>query len=162
MDCEKCGEREASIHLTQVVDDQMNTFHLCDACAATKGLEPGVQSGNALLTDFLAQMGKGIGAAPSTGECPFCGTTLADLKRTGRLGCPQCYEHFQQHLRGLLRKLHGGAQHAGKAYRVDPTEVDRTTQLADLRRGLQLAIGAEDFERAASLRDQIRRIEGEG
>ncbi|MDQ3556006.1 MAG: UvrB/UvrC motif-containing protein [Gemmatimonadota bacterium] len=139
----------------------MSTFHLCDACAAAKGLEPGVQSGNAVLTDFLAQMGKGIGPMPATGECPFCGTTLAELKRTGRLSCAECYEHFQQHLRGLLRKLHGGSQHAGKAYRADPSELDPTIQLADLRRGLQLAVGAEDFERAASLRDQIRRMEAE-
>ena len=161
MECENCREREASIHLTQVVNDQMSTFHLCDACAAAKGLEPGVQSGNALLTDFLAQMGKGIGAAPATGACPFCETTLADLKRTGRLGCPECYAHFQQHLRGLLRKLHGGTQHAGKTYLGDGAAVDRSTQLAELRRGLQQAVGAEDFERAASLRDQIRRVEAE-
>ncbi len=162
MECENCGEREASIHLTQVVNDQMSTFHLCDSCAAAKGLEPGVQSGNALLTDFLAQMGKGIGPTPTTGACPFCATTLADLKRTGRLGCPECYGHFQQQLRGLLRKLHGGTQHAGKLYRADPADLDRATHLAELRRGLQQAVTTEDFERAASLRDQIRRVETQG
>lgn len=159
MDCENCGEREASIHLTQVVDDQMSTFHLCDRCAAEKGLEPGVQGGSALLADFLAQMGKGIAPSPATGACPFCGETLADLKRTGRLGCPECYSQFEQHLRSLLRKLHGGTQHAGKLYRSQPAEASRSTQLARLRRDLQQAVEAEDFEQAATLRDQIRRAE---
>lgn len=157
MECEHCGEREASIHLTQVDGDQMSTFHLCDGCAAEKGLEPGVQGGNALLADFLAQIGTGIAPTPATGACPFCGVTLTDLKRTGRLGCPECYSHFDQHLRGILRKLHGGTQHAGKSYHSNAAKVDRSARVARLRRDLQQAVEAEDFEHAATLRDQIRR-----
>ena len=55
--CDHCGENEAIIHLTQIVNNQMSTFHLCERCAAEKGLEPGVNVGNFPLTDFLAQMG---------------------------------------------------------------------------------------------------------
>jgi len=64
--CDHCGEHEAIIHLTQIVNNQMSTFHLCEKCAAEKGLEPGVSVGNFPLTDFLAQMGKGL--APERGE----------------------------------------------------------------------------------------------
>ena len=164
MQCEKCGQNPAVIHLTQIVNNEMNTRHLCDSCAAEMGLDTGAEAepGNAPLTDFLAQMGKGLpvgGAAPA-GECEFCGLTMSDFKRTGRLGCPHCYSHFDQHLRGLLRKLHGGTQHMGKVYLPpDPRDTDRTARIASLRRSLARAVESEDFERAAVLRDQIRRME---
>jgi hypothetical protein len=85
--CDQCGENEAVIHLTQIVDNQMGTFHLCEACAADKGLEPEPKMDNLPLTDFLAQMSQEHDAGP-TGrpECEFCGLTLKDFKKTGRLG----------------------------------------------------------------------------
>lgn len=157
--CESCGEREASIHLTQVEQNEMRTIHLCDACASEQGLESGMQGGSAMLADFLAEMGKGASSAQSAGACSFCATTLRDLKRTGRLGCPDCYTEFDQHLRGILRKLHGSTQHTGKMYTADAEEIDRAAHLAGLRRRLEIAVEGEDFEQAVALRDQIRRLE---
>jgi protein arginine kinase activator len=162
MRCDHCGTNEAVIHLTQIVNNQMSTFHLCEACAEEKGLEPGVSAGNFPLTDFLAQMGKGaeVGAAAPPGACAFCGLRMEDFKKIGRLGCPHCYSTFEAHLRGLLRRLHGGTQHVGKVYLPpDPTEAERQERLAGLRRKLSKAIGNEDFERAAQIRDQIRALE---
>ena len=162
MQCEKCGNNPAVIHLTQIVDNEMSTRHLCDFCAAEMGLDAGDSAETAPLTDFLAQMGKALpaGSASSTGACEFCGLTMNDFKRTGRLGCPHCYSQFDQHLRGLLRKLHGGTQHMGKVYLPpNPRESDRTARIASLRRSLARAVESEDFERAAVLRDQIRRAE---
>ncbi len=140
----------------------MSTFHLCEACAAEKGLEPGASMGNFPLTDFLAQMGKGGTTEGSTtdGACAFCGLTLAEFRKTGRLGCSHCYVSFETHLRGLLRRLHGGTQHVGKVYLPgDPALADRQERLAGLRRKLDKAVQGEDFERAAQLRDQIRALE---
>ncbi len=37
--CEQCHEREAVIHLTQIVNEQVTTLHLCERCAAEKGVE---------------------------------------------------------------------------------------------------------------------------
>ncbi|HEX2095386.1 MAG TPA: UvrB/UvrC motif-containing protein [Longimicrobiaceae bacterium] len=162
MQCDKCGKNPAVYHVTQIINNETSTRHLCDTCAAEMGLESGVSAETAPLTDFLAQMGKGLaGAAGSSpGACEFCGLTMNDFKRTGRLGCPHCYSHFDQHLRGLLRKLHGGTQHMGKVYLPpDPRATDRTARIASLRRSLQRAVDSEDFERAAVLRDQIRRME---
>ncbi len=162
MRCENCGKHDAVIQLTQIVNNQMSQFHLCDACAAEKGLETTVSSTTSPLTDFLAQMGKGLGAETATAveTCPSCGLGLNDFRRTGRLGCAVCYSHFGQHLRSLLRRLHGGSQHVGKVYMPpDPSESDRMARVVSLRRSLQKAIEAEDFERAAGLRDQLRRID---
>ncbi|MBI4409793.1 MAG: UvrB/UvrC motif-containing protein [Gemmatimonadetes bacterium] len=160
--CDHCGDQEAVIHLTQIVNNEMTTFHLCEKCAAEKGLEPGVNVGNFPLTDFLAQMGKGSTAelAGSNGPCAFCGLRLEDFKKTGRLGCSHCYVTFEVHLRNLLRRLHGGTQHVGKVYLPpDPTQAEKHERLAGLRRKLDKAVASEDFERAASLRDEIRMLE---
>jgi protein arginine kinase activator len=159
--CENCGKNEAAIHLTQIQNNEMTTRHLCEVCAEAMGLSSG-QPANAPLADFIAQMGKSIAAetVAAAGTCPSCGLTLADFKKTGRLGCARCYSTFDTSLRGLLRKLHGGTQHVGRHYlSPDPSEVDRTARVVSLRRSLSRAVEAEDFERAAALRDQIRRLE---
>ena len=159
--CENCGKNEAAIHLTQIQNNEMSTRHLCEVCAEGMGLSGG-PAAPAPLADFIAQMGKSIAAESTTaaGTCPSCGLTLADFKRTGRLGCARCYSTFDTSLRGLLRKLHGGTQHSGKVYLpTEPTETDRTARVVSLRRSLARAVEAEDFERAAGLRDQIRRLE---
>ncbi|HYH79504.1 MAG TPA: UvrB/UvrC motif-containing protein [Longimicrobium sp.] len=158
--CDRCAKNEASIHFTQIQNNEATTRHLCEGCAAALGLDPGTGT-TAPLADFLAQMGKPMAAEQGAlGTCPSCGLTLADFKRTGRLGCPRCWSVFEPSLKGLLRKLHGGTQHVGKVYLPpDPTEMDRTARVVSLRRSLQRAVDEEDFERAAGLRDQIRRLE---
>jgi protein arginine kinase activator len=165
--CDRCGNNEAAIHFTQIQNSETTTRHLCESCAAELGLDPGGSVGGpatAPLADFLGQLGKAI-AGESTwaaGACPGCGLTLADFKRTGRLGCARCWSAFEPSLKGLLRKLHGGTQHVGKVYLPpDPTEMDRTARAVSLRRSLQRAVDEEDFERAAALRDQIRRLEAQ-
>ena len=136
--CDHCGDREAVIHLTQIVNNEMSTFHLCDQCAAEKGLEPGATMGNFPLTDFLAQMGKSgeVRADATDGTCAFCGLTLEEFRKTGRLGCSHCYVSFDAHLRGLLRRLHGGTQHVGKVYLpADPALADRADRVLLLNEG---------------------------
>lgn len=164
MKCEVCGTKEAVVHYTQVVDNETTTMHLCEECAAEKGLETGESPSNAPLADFLAKMG-GASAQSQEGPdddltCPFCGLTFSSFKDVGRLGCPQCYPTFEAYLRGLLRRIHGGTQHVGKVYLPpDPSVSQREMRLEELRRKLQRAISTENFERAAEIRDEIRTLE---
>jgi len=152
------------VHYTQVVNNETKTLHLCERCAAEKGLQTSASSGNLLLADFLAKMGGDGSASTESSEeevtCPFCGLSARDFKEVGRLGCPQCYPTFESYLRGLLRRIHGGTQHVGKVYLPpDPTASEKQKRLEALRRKLERAVDAEDFERAAELRDQIRTLE---
>jgi protein arginine kinase activator len=162
--CEQCGDREATVHLTQIVQDEHSSVHLCPECAAERGVQSDLTPPSAPLVDFLAQMGKGLPAesfSPAH-QCSFCGLSLADFKRTGRLGCSHCWAEFESQLRPLLRRLHGGTRHVGKIYlSPDPHEADRTARLTHLRRSLQRAVDEEDFERAATLRDEVRLLEAE-
>ncbi|HZD06342.1 MAG TPA: UvrB/UvrC motif-containing protein [Longimicrobiales bacterium] len=167
MRCENCGEREAEIHLTQIEGDEMTTVHLCPACAADQGVGTPLPTEAAPLTDFLAQITESGSAesslAGSRESCPYCGTSPGDFRKTGRLGCPQCYPHFESQLKSLLRRVHGAVQHVGKVY-VSPGEAedDTSVRLASLRRRLERAVEIEDFETAARLRDEIHALEVAG
>ena len=165
MVCDICGSGEAVVELTQIVNNEVSTSHLCEKCAAAKGLDTTPEPTNFPLTDFLAQMGEESTGEerPSTVRCTFCGLTFADFRETGRLGCPHCYATFETQLRGLLRRIHGSTRHVGKVYLPpDPTASEMEKRLEGLRRKLQRAVDAEDFERAAELRDKIRALEPAG
>ena len=158
--CESCGENEAIIHLTTIENNQMTTSHLCEGCAASKGIDSATESSNQPLQDFIQQVGK-AGGETATAPCPYCGMKLDEFKKLGRLGCPQCYVSFEPHLKSLLRRLHGSVQHLGKVYLPpDPSQAERAERLAGLRRKLDKAVETEDFERAAKIRDMIRTLEG--
>jgi protein arginine kinase activator len=159
--CDDCADNEAIIHVTQIENNEVRTYHLCEACAAVKGLEPEQSVGNLPLTEFLAQVGRGGESGTAPGPCVFCGLKLEEFKKSGRLGCPQCYVSFDLHLKGLLRRLHGGTQHVGKVYLPpDPSLAEQQERIAGLRRKLDRAVQSEDFERAAQIRDMIRTMEG--
>jgi protein arginine kinase activator len=164
MKCESCREREAVVHLTQIVNDAVSQLHLCEVCAGERGVEPPMVS-QSPLGSFLAAMGKGPGTAEgplvsAPRQCPGCGATLQDFRETGRLGCPECYECFEAPLRDLLRRLHGSAVHAGERYLEPGADPRRQDQAAEvLRAELRKAVAAENFELAAELRDRLRAME---
>lgn len=163
MICESCGDNDAVIHLTQIEGNEMSEVHLCEVCAAERGLETEVQSTGLPLTDFLAQMSGESSSSRTDADtrCPFCGLTFGEFRQAGRLGCPQCWSAFEAHLTGLLRRVHGSTQHIGKVYLPpDPSASEREKRLEGLRRQLERAVDIEDFERAATLRDEIRSFVG--
>lgn len=162
MKCESCGENDAVVHLTQIENNEMSVVHLCESCAAAQGLETPSEGPSVPLADFLAEMSgdEGTHAQASAGRCPFCGLTFREFRDVGRLGCPQCWSAFEDHLQGLLRRVHGATSHIGKVYLPpDPTASERQKRLQALRRRLERAVELEDFERAAELRDEIRAFE---
>lgn len=159
MMCELCGDNEASVHLTQAVNDQVRDMHLCQECAAKSGLN--IQ-GSMALADVL--LGVGLPKASDTRQasdraCARCQMRLADFKKTTRLGCPECYDAFATELETLIDSMHRSHQHAGKIpSRVPARRAARlATSVAALKQALDAAVAAEDFEEAAKLRDRIRR-----
>lgn len=166
MQCENCGEIEAVIQLTQIENNKMTSLHLCEQCAAAKGLETqGPPATSFPLQEFLAQMGgESPTPVPATvdDKCGFCGLSFQGFRKAGRLGCPHCYVAFEGHLRSLLGRIHNSTQHVGKVYLPpDPTASQLERRLEGLRGQLRRAVDAEDFERAAQLRDEIRTLEVE-
>jgi protein arginine kinase activator len=169
MTCEECREREAVVHLTQIVNEQVNTIHLCAKCAAERGVESPALLTKTPLGTFLAAMGKPGGSETDTavsGTCPACGFTLADFREAGRLGCSECYVAFGGQLRDLIRRLHGSTLHVGERYTGQGPASPKVHQPqrgpddgTALRERLRQAVDDENFELAAELRDRLRTLE---
>jgi protein arginine kinase activator len=159
MICEVCQTENATVHLTQIISGKMQKIDLCEKCAKEKGVaDPAGFS--------LADMLLGLGAADEiktngTEElvCPQCGFTQPDFKKTGRLGCPQCYVTFEEGLSVILKDMHKGTAHKGKVpSRAAKVQVYQN-QLKTLHAELQSAVQSENYEQAAALRDRISQLE---
>ncbi len=161
MVCDQCKERDAVVHLTQIVENAVTQVHLCERCAAERGIETTVAEPKHPLGDFLQAVQQQAAQLPGdAARCAYCGTSLRDFRASGRLGCAHCYGAFEQSLRELLRRVHGATRHEGWRYEPrDPDLVTREQTLHQLRERLQRAVADEAFELAASLRDQIRGLE---
>lgn len=160
--CDQCKERDAVVHLTQIVNAEVTQVHLCEKCAAAKGIETTVSMPKHPLGDFLHAVQQQ--AAPVVGDqmrCAYCQTSLRDFRASGRLGCAHCYTAFEGALRELLRRVHGAARHRGREYEIPApdTAPPSALELEALREQLQQAVATEEFELAAQLRDQIRALE---
>jgi protein arginine kinase activator len=164
MNCADCHVNKATVHFTQIVNDETETFHLCQSCAQKRGLKTGPSDTQAPLSDFLSEMGAPIFTKATSANlaCPRCGCTFRQFRKTGRLGCAHCYSTFEQEMSALLRKIHGSNEHLGIAQEeaIGPLG-EEEARLLTLRRQLRQAVEREEYERAAELRDAITRLEDE-
>jgi len=169
MRCDQC-DNEATVHEVTVVGNQKVEKHLCESCAQAEGLttQP-TEPINALLSKFIMAPGlvqqavtgggkqKNENKAPS---CPECGMTWMEFRKSGLLGCSQCYETFESRMAPLIERAQEGAtHHVGKAPRGSAGLADHQRTLRTLRAELTEAIEAEQYEHAAQLRDSISEIE---
>ena len=159
--CELCKQAQATVHLTEIVNDQMSELHLCETCANQKGAQVESHFGLADLLSGLADFGKTQEPSEevSTKACPNCGMTYDDFRKVGRLGCSECYGTFKRSLGSLLKRIHGSPIHIGKSPSRLVKPPKAKLELAELKKKLERAIEEEAFEDAARLRDQIRQME---
>jgi len=161
MICCNCKEKPATVHYTKIDGDKMHKLDLCEACAKAKGVnDPQGFS----LADMLLGLGASQEIEQAAGgadlKCPQCGFAQTDFKKSGRLGCSECYKTFAEGLEGLLKTMHKGTRHVGKM----PESLRQSREAADhlktLHKKLAKAIEDENFEQAATLRDEIKQLAG--
>ena len=161
--CTICKEKQATVHLTQIVGDKMQKLDLCEDCAKTKGINDPTSFGLADL-DLMLGLGASQQLEQAAGgvelKCPRCGFTQADFKKSGRLGCPECYKTFADGLAGLLKTMHKGTRHTGKAPEALRATRENADKLKTLQTKLARAIKDENYEQAALLRDEIKQLTG--
>lgn len=161
MKCDQC-DNEATVHEVTITNGVKGERHLCERCATS------VQPMSLPIAQAIKQVVTSHArAAMKPGSCPACGLTFAEFKQHGLLGCPDCYAAFESSLAPLLERAHEGGvahtgkrpQHAGEAQpdpRPDSALQERLERLQRIRRELELAVKAEQYERAAKLRDELR------
>jgi protein arginine kinase activator len=159
MKCQRCT-RQATRHITEVLENaQIEDLHLCEGCCEEFLREPLSAS-----TQKKKKKSKKITQQEEPDEvsghqCPSCGLKFIDYRNTTRLGCANDYQVFREELLPLLESIHGEKQHCGKIPKRFPENRQIQLELSRLRRDLNEAISKEQYETAARLRDDIRRLE---
>ncbi len=156
--CDHC-DKPATVHLTEITNGQKSEKHLCEDCAVSQGIT--IKSSvpiSQLLEDFILQS---VSAEASETTCEICGLTFGAFRKQGLLGCPNDYEAFQEALVPLLEHAQeGSSQHTGKVPHRAGKDQKRMNSVLKLRGELKAAVAAEDYERAAALRDHLKELEG--
>ena len=154
--CKRCNKNEATIHITEVSNGQHHESHLCEQCAEADGaVIKNPVTINQLLSSFIMAHSGAAELAELT--CPQCGVSFLEFRQHGLLGCPNDYEVFAQPLDSLLTRIHGmDTHHVGKVPSRGSHEQKKNMELLRLRRELALAVEAEEYEKAAQLRDRIK------
>ena len=164
--CQECQKRNATVHVTQIINGEQQVQHLCEQCAQIKGefgFDQPPFSLQSLLTGLMnldAQpAGQVVGFNTTKIQCDNCGLTYAQFGQIGRFGCSQCYTTFGERLLPLMRRIQGSTQHVGKIPERAGGAVKLRRNIEQLRQQLQALIIREEFEQAAEVRDQIRQME---
>jgi len=160
--CDKC-DKPATHHSVDVKGKGENQIkvekHLCDLHAAEEGLT--IKPAHTPIKELLGHIAHAAGEQMVTSTpaaCGNCGMTFRRFREKSLLGCPDCYNAFENALVPLLERAHEGASsHVGKVPLRAGGDQQRTLLVARLRKRLELAVEAEDYELAARLRDEIKR-----
>lgn len=159
--CEVCGQNAATVHVTDIVSAKKRESHLCDHCYKTR--ENSYKSQEVSVAEALGGLvNVKLDTEEAVTACPHCGMTYEDFRAQGRLGCPHDYEHFKRRLEALLDKIHESVKHAGKRPKFHESRVELRKKLEDLKLELKRAVEVENYEKAAEVRDAIKKLEQPG
>lgn len=171
--CDSCKKNEANFHYTKIVNGMKKEYHLCQECARKfeeKGELEEFDFTSPLLSfpNILSGLMNYVGIPDSsqrkdTLTCKNCGMSFDEFKRTGLLGCSNCYSDFQKELYSVIKRVQGNTKHTGKVPGKSPKEASNERKVQSLKEQLLSAVTNEEYEKAAVIRDEIKKIEkGEG
>lgn len=169
--CEKCKQNEASFHFRENINGVVREMHLCPKCASELGynsilsemsafnpfeeMNVGVQN---LLGSLFSQE-LPIGNASEEYKCAFCGTTFEQFAQSAMAGCANCYRKFYDDMLPYIQRIHGRTRHVGKIPATAGRQLKLQRELTSLRQQLNDAVSAQEYEKAAELRDKIKELE---
>lgn len=161
MKCEICHANQATVHMTEVTPQGVRELHFCDECAQKKNVNYKTQIPEGLVQHLQQALTKPSARGGPEVKCPDCGMTYSEFRSKARLGCARDYEVFRAGLLPLIEKIHGGTQHKGKIPKRTGKPFARERELAQLEGMLGRLVKEEAFEKAAEVRNRIRRLRDE-
>ncbi len=163
MICGICGKNQATSHFTSIVNGNYKELWLCPECAKNKGIGIGNLFTHT-ATDFSSFLGSffgdGLPSRTSATRCKSCGSSFADIARSGKVGCADCYTNFYDELLPSIQKIHGNITHTGKIASCANPQLKAEKELEKIKTELDNAVKEQNFELAAKLRDKIKEMEG--
>lgn len=185
--CDNCGKKEANVKYSENINGVKREFNLCEECSKKLGIGEinfkMPMDFSSFLGDFMEDF-----ATPEfmplfsdikTLKCNECGYTFDDIVNTGRLGCANCYDVFEDRLDPIIRKIQNSNRHAGRIGKILDSKIEKrqekndnkkvenkeessnknNNELENLQLKLKEAIKDERYEEAAKIRDKIKEIE---
>jgi protein arginine kinase activator len=163
--CQRCGQKEATVHLTKIVNGEKTELFLCEDCAKETGQLPFNEydpfSFQNLLKGILNPELSSVSGSGMESTCSRCGLDYKEFSQEGLFGCPECYNAFADRLDPLLKRIHGSNHHNGKVPKRRGGTLRVRREIEELRVRLQKEVDRENFEKAAELRDQIHELEAQ-
>jgi len=183
MKCENCGNNEANVKYTQIINGEKKQMFLCEECSQKLGINDihfnMPINFTSFLTDFFDDM-NGISLMPGIPElsqpkCTKCGLTWDDFLHTGKFGCSNCYTDFETRIDPILRSLQGATSHIGRLgevkkgntvkqnldEKINNVNTINVNEVDKLKEDLKQAIKEERYEDAAKIRDELKKHDEE-
>lgn len=179
--CENCGKRQANVRYSENINGIKRELNLCEECSKKLGIG---HMDFSMPIDFSSFFGEFMEdfATPEfmpllneikTLKCDQCGYTFDDIANTGKLGCGNCYDVFEERLDPIIKKIQGSNQHIGRVGKIIDNKIDKkiekkaedkkektseNVEINKLQEELKKAIKEERYEDAAKIRDEIKEI----
>jgi protein arginine kinase activator len=157
--CDLCGKGNATVKVSRLdKEGKVTEISICTDCARQRGFTE-VEKLKANNAEIITELKSRIDEGDSKLVCSNCGLSYAEFKRQGRLNCAECYVSFHDQLVPLIRRIHDAVQHVGRTASGGRKQAQMKMNAQKLREALSGAIQDEDYEKAAALRDQLKRSE---
>lgn len=185
MKCENCGKREANVRYQENINGRKRELNLCEECSRKLGIG---QMDFSIPMDFSNFLGDFMEELETPEfmpmlntlkalKCDSCGYTFDDIINTGRLGCKDCYDVFEDRLDPIIKRIQGSNKHIGRIGKIIDKKIENKiedkngnkeenkessnekTKIEQLKEDLKVAIKEERYEDAAKIRDEIKKIE---
>lgn len=185
--CDNCGKREANVRYSENINGRKKDLNLCEECSKKLGI---TNMDFSMPIDFSSFFGEFMEdfARPEfmpllneikTLKCDNCGYTFDDIRNTGKLGCGNCYNVFEERLDPIIRRIQGANKHVGRVGKIIDSKIEQkmentkaqnatnkpeeekieNNKLQELQEKLKQAIKEERYEEAAKIRDEIKKEE---
>ena len=179
--CDNCGKREANVKYSENINGVKKELHLCDICSEKLGITQEMSFNmptfdfpnlfSSFFEDFSTPEFMPLLNEVKHQKCDSCGTIFEDIINTGKYGCPNCYDVFQDRMDPILKRLQGANQHNGRLGKISDNKIKykkdnieqnskkEDNKLEKIKNDLKQAIKEERYEDAAKLRDEIKKLE---
>ena len=178
--CDNCGKKSANVRYSENINGVKKEMHLCEECSRKLGITdkmdfrmPSLDFSNffgSFLEDFSTPDFMPLLNEVKLIKCDSCGSTFDDIINTGRYGCANCYDVFEDRMDPILKKLQGANRHNGRLGKISDNNIkferkeeqknqsNSDNKLEKLQNDLKQAIKEERYEDAAKIRDEIKKM----
>ena len=189
MKCDNCGKNNANIRYYRNINGVEKQMNLCEECSEKLGINNSMGFNmpidlssfwGGFFEDFETPSLLNLMSGTNELRCKGCNSRFDDILNTGKFGCPECYETFETEIDELLNRIHGRNRHVGRLGKGEKLKVENTPEsdknnvnnkndesnnnsnsnkIEELKNKLKELIKVENYEEAAKVRDEIKKLE---